>query len=87
MTRVRTHDLRERSSGGHHVLLNPTFRSVLSDPVPQGRIVLFIGFPGPGTEREIEILVHEFPGTGREAVVFHAMPLGPKFRRFREENG
>ncbi|PQZ48526.1 MULTISPECIES: hypothetical protein, partial [unclassified Microbacterium] len=34
----------------------------------------------------IEALVHEHPETGHEASVFHAMPLGPKFRTHREEH-
>lgn len=48
--------------------------------------MLFIGPPHAQTEREIEVLVHENPATGREAVIFHAMPLGPKFRTYREEH-
>ncbi len=46
---------------------------------------LYIGHPHAQTDREIEILVIVDPGRC-EAVVFHAMELGPKFRRFREEN-
>lgn len=34
---------------------------------------------------EIEVVVREFPGLGREAVIFHAMPLGPLYRRYRQE--
>ena len=34
---------------------------------------------------EIEVLVNVY-GDGPEAVVFQAMELGPKFRRYREEN-
>ena len=41
--------------------------------------------PSPQTDREIEVLVNVY-GDGREAVVFRAMELGPKFRRYREEN-
>ena len=47
-------------------------------------VVLYIGHPHGQTEREVEILVRHFPA-GREALVFHAMPLGPKYRRYREE--
>lgn len=46
---------------------------------------LYIGNPHPQTEREIEILVRVYDD-GREALVFHAMELGPKYRRFREEH-
>lgn len=41
--------------------------------------------PHSQTDREIEVLVNVYDD-GREAVVFHAMELGPKFRRYREEN-
>jgi hypothetical protein len=51
-----------------------------------GRIVLFIGPPHPQTSRELEILVHEFPEADTEAVIFHAMELGAKYRRYREEH-
>lgn len=69
-----------------YVLLHPTYRAVLADPVPDGRIVLFIGPAHAQTDREVEVLVHEFPESSRQAVIFHAMELGPKFRRYREEN-
>ncbi|QJU55809.1 hypothetical protein SCB71_01930 [Herbiconiux sp. KACC 21604] len=48
-------------------------------------MMLFIGPPHGQTGREIEVLVNVY-SDGRQAVVFHAMPLGPKFRRYREEN-
>ncbi len=70
-----------------HVLLHPRYTAVLVDEAPvRGRIVLFIGYAHPQTEREVEILVHEFPDTGEQAVIFHAMELGPKYRRYREEH-
>ncbi len=69
-----------------HAILNATFEAELQGEAKEGRIVLFIGPPHGQTARELEILVNEFPGTGREAVVFHAMELGTKFRRFREEH-
>ncbi|MDR6972157.1 hypothetical protein [Leifsonia shinshuensis] len=46
---------------------------------------LIIGHPHAQTDREIEVLVNVYDD-GREARVFHAMELGPKFRRYREEN-
>ena len=70
-----------------HALLHPTYVAELVDERPQlGRIMLFIGPPHPQTDREVEILVHEFPSTGEEALIFHAMQLGPKYRQYREEH-
>lgn len=53
-----------------------------------GQVTLFIGPPHAQAlpDNEIEVLVQEFPGAGKEAIVFHVMPLGPKFRKYREEN-
>ena len=47
-------------------------------------MTLYIGPPHAQTERELEVLVIRFTN-GREALIFHAMPLGPKYRRYREE--
>ncbi len=48
---------------------------------------LFIGPQHAQTARELEIIVRvPKDGSGSEAVVFHVMELGPKFRRMREEN-
>jgi len=66
-------------------VLHATCAVVLPD---EGRIVLYLG-PRHAHSLlgdELEVLVHEFPGTAREAVIFHVMPLGPKYRRYREEN-
>ncbi|MFZ4893037.1 hypothetical protein ACL9RL_01145 [Plantibacter sp. Mn2098] len=47
---------------------------------------LFIGPEHSQTEREVEVIVQIWmDGSAREAVVFHVMQLGPKFRRMREE--
>jgi len=51
----------------------------------EGEVWLYIGHPHAQTEREIEILVNVY-ADGREVLVFHAMELGPKFRRYREEH-
>ncbi|MGL5930819.1 MAG: hypothetical protein ACRCY8_17955 [Dermatophilaceae bacterium] len=69
------------------MLLHATYRAVLPEHPDDGRIVLFVGprHPLASPDDEIEILVHEFPDSHREAVIFHVMPLGPKFRRYREE--
>lgn len=68
-------------------MLHATYVAELEDEAPpSGRIKLFIGHPHPQTDREIEVLVHEFPDTGETAIIFHAMELGPKFRRYREEH-
>lgn len=63
-----------------------TFQAELKGEALDGRIMLFVGPAHEQTDREPEILVNDFPGTGKEAVVFHAMTLGPKFKRFREES-
>ncbi len=71
-----------------HSVLNATYSAVLPDEVDEGRIVLYVGLSHAQAleDDELEVLVHEFPGTTREAVIFHVMPLGPKYRRYREEN-
>lgn len=70
-----------------YALLYPTYRAVLPDQVDEGQVVVFIGPPHAQALRddEIEVLVREFPGLGREAVIFHVMPLGPMYRRYRQE--
>lgn len=69
-----------------YALLHPTYVREITDPGPDvGRIVLYIGPPHGQTDRELEILVHHYDD-GRDSVIFHAMDLGPKFRRFREES-
>jgi hypothetical protein len=70
-----------------HVLLQPTYgRDLHVEDAARECITLYIGHPHGQTDREVEILVRTFPGTTREAIVFHAMPLGPKYRRYREEH-
>lgn len=69
-----------------YAILHAVYAAELEERPESGRIMLFIGPPHAQTEREIEVLVHEHPATGREAVIFHAMPLGPKFRTYREEH-
>lgn len=68
-------------------ILNATYAAEVVGEVPTaGRIMVFIGPQHAQTDREIEVLVHEYPETDREAVIFHAMPLGAKFRTHREEH-
>lgn len=68
-------------------MLHPNYTAVPAEEQPtRGRIILFNGHPHAQTDREVEILVHEFPESGEPAVVFHAMALGPKYRRYREEH-
>lgn len=55
------------------------------ESLDDGDVWLYIGNPHAQTAREIEILITVYPD-GRESVVFHAMNLGPKYRRFREDN-
>jgi hypothetical protein len=67
-------------------MLHPTYRAELpGESLDDGMVQLIIGHPHAQTDREIEMLVNVY-SDGREARVFHAMELGPKFRRFREEN-
>lgn len=69
-----------------YAILNATFEAELEGEAQEGRIMLFIGPAHEQADRELEILVNDFPGSGKVAVVFHAMTLGPKFKRFREEH-
>ncbi len=70
-----------------YVLLHPTFVRDLEVNGDGTVNRLFIGPVHAQTDRELEVIVRvAVDGSGREAVVFHVMPLGPKFRRFREEN-
>jgi len=63
-----------------------TYRAELvGESIDDGTVWLYIGHPHAQTDREIEILVNVYDD-GREALVFHAMELGPKFRQYREEN-
>jgi hypothetical protein len=82
----------EPSSGKHGVshediayaIFHATFIHVLEE-ADGSRVRLFIGPEHAQTDREIEVLVREFPSASRQASIFHAMPLGPKFARLREE--
>ena len=56
-----------------------------SEKLDDGEVWLYIGNPHAQTEREVEVLVNVYPDD-REAVIFHAMELGPKFRKYRQEN-
>lgn len=81
------------SSGKHGIpraeainaILNASYTDVLDDVTAEGYIRLYIGRPHPQSRRELEVLVQHFDD-GREAIVFHVMELGPKYRRYREEN-
>ncbi|NHN54694.1 hypothetical protein G9U51_02720 [Calidifontibacter sp. DB0510] len=57
------------------------------ESIDDGEVWLFIGprHAQALPEDEIEVLVNVY-SDGRPARIFHAMPLGPKFRRHREEN-
>lgn len=47
---------------------------------------LYIGPEHAQTRRELEVIVRvAIDGSSREAVIFHVMQLGPKFRTMREE--
>lgn len=69
-----------------YALVNATYKArVEADSLDGGQVWLYIGPPHAQTDREIEILVNVYEDR-REALVFHAMDLGPKCRRRREEN-
>lgn len=69
-----------------YALINATYKArVKAESADDGEVWLFIGPPHAQTEREIEVLVNVY-SDGREALVFHVMDLGPKFRRRREED-
>lgn len=69
-----------------YVLLHAPYVANLDERPDEGRIRVYMGPPHAQTDREIEVLVHDYPESGQRARIFHAMQLGPKFRRFREEN-
>lgn len=72
-----------------YAMLHATYTDVLADePRDKGQVRLFIGprHAQALADDEIEVLVHEFPDSGEQAVIFHVMELGPKFRSYREEN-
>jgi hypothetical protein len=69
-----------------YAILSADYRIRLdSEKLDDGDVWLYIGRPHAQTDREIEVLVNVY-SDGRDALVFHAMTLGPKFRRFREEH-
>ena len=69
-----------------YAMVNAAF----TDPIETGKngdvVMLYIGPEHHQTERELEILVRHPARKGAEASVFHAMRLGPKYRRYREES-
>lgn len=68
-----------------HAIAHATFVVTIEDPgIRGGRVELYIGPEHDQTARELEVLVERFDD-GREAVIFHVMHLGPKFKRLREE--
>lgn len=70
-----------------YAMLHATYTRQLAD-LGDGTVDrLYIGPEHAQTSRELEIIVNvAIDGSGREASVFHVMPLGPKFRKVREEN-
>jgi len=69
-----------------HAILHATFIDEIETKPNGDVIVLYIGPEHSQTEREVEILVRKPKRTGAEASIFHAMVLGPKFRRYREDS-
>lgn len=69
-----------------YAVVHSNYSARLEDEsIDDGSVWLYIGHPHPQTDREIEVLVNVY-ADGREAVMFHAMDLGSKFREFREEH-
>jgi hypothetical protein len=68
-----------------YAILHATYSAILPDEgLDDGTVTLYIGPQHAQTQREIEVLVNVYPDD-RESVVFHAMLLGPKFHRYRED--
>lgn len=69
-----------------YAIAHATFVDTIENPgLHGGRVEIYIGPEHGQTARELEILVERFDD-GREAVIFHVMGLGPKFKRYREEH-
>ncbi len=69
-----------------YAIVHASYRVRLeSEKLDEGDVWLYIGHPHAQTEREIEVLVNVY-ADGRESLILHAMGLGPKFRRYREEH-
>lgn len=68
-----------------YAILHATYVATIGTSNDGGTVTLFIGPQHEQTDREVEILVNSFTD-GRQASIFHAMQLGPKFRRYREEH-
>lgn len=70
-----------------YALLHPNYVHDLADNLDGTVNRLFIGPEHAQTDRELEVIVRvAVDGSGREAIIFHVMQLGPAIRRFREEN-
>ena len=69
-----------------YAIAHATFVDTIENPGRRGgRVELYIGPEHGQTTRELEVLVERFDD-GREAVIFHVMGLGSKFKRYREEH-
>jgi hypothetical protein len=67
-------------------MINATYTADLRDNGDGTVDRLYIGPEHAQTDRELEVIVQlAVDCSGREAVVFHVMQLGPRFRRMREE--
>ncbi|MGW9159658.1 hypothetical protein [Microbacterium sp. NPDC055665] len=70
-----------------YALLHPNYVRDMEDNGDGTVNRLYIGPEHAQTERELEVIVRvAVDGSGREANIFHVMPLGPAIRRYREEN-
>lgn len=67
-----------------YAILHANYVQVLEhESVDKGRIKLYIGHSHVQTDREIQILVHEFPESGEEAQTFYVDNLAARFKRSR----
>ena len=69
-----------------YAMLHATFIDEIETKPNGDVIVLYIGPEHSQTDREVEVLVRKPARRRAEASVFHAMALGPKFRRYREDS-
>lgn len=67
-----------------HAIVHATYERHLSTQPDGWTVWVFIGPEHPTTRRELEVLLKFPPRPTAPMVVFHVMPLGPKYRRLRE---
>jgi hypothetical protein len=68
-----------------HAVAHSTYERHLNTDPDGWTVWVFIGPEHSATTRELEVLLKFPPRPIAPMVVFHVMPLGPKYRRLREE--